>query len=146
MKLRNLATLALMCLLVAGVASAQTTPAPGTSASLTWQPLSATNIPYAFRIYDIALSSTQTACPAFSKTTWKLAQDSLSSTTLTWKLSGVLTAGVTYCFAITSYNTNNGLLESGASNLLLLPDPTQGGGDPTTSIPPSPSGLNGTRQ
>jgi len=144
--MKRFALLCLLSVLAAIAMPAQTTPAPGTSASLAWQPLSATNIPYGFRIYAIALSSTQTACPAFSKTTWKLQQDSLSSTTLAWKLSGVLTAGVTYCFAITSYNTNNGLLESGASNLLLLPDPTQGGGDPTTSIPPSPLGLQGTRQ
>jgi len=142
--MRKSILLSIVLALATLVMPAQTTPAPGTSASLAWQPLSTTNIPYAFRIYDVALSSTQTACPAFSKTTWKLAQDSLSSTTLAWKLSGVLTAGVTYCFAITSYNTNNGLLESGASNILVLPDPTTGG-DPTTSTPPAPGGLTGKR-
>jgi len=132
----------LLLLMVAAIARAQT-PAPGTSEVLTWTEPT-TTIPHGFKIYSIALSSTQTSCPTFSTSTWKLAQDAISSSTTTFTLSGVLTAGVTYCFAVTAYNNMGTGGESGPSNLIMQPDPSAGGGN--TGTPPAPGQLIGTRK
>jgi len=135
--------LAVVLLAVASLAvQAQATQ----TASLKWTEPT-TTIPVGFRVYQIALTSTQASCPVFSQTTWKLAQDSIPATQPNWVVPNLLT-GTTYCFAVTAYNTfgtgTGGGGESGPSNLLMLPDPTSGGG--TAGTPPSPTTLNGTRQ
>jgi len=118
-------------------------PAQATqTASLKWT-MPSTTVPYAFRVYDIALASGQTTCPTFSTTTWKVALDSIGSSTPNASIPN-LTAGVTYCFAVTAYNNMGSGGESGPSNLLVLPDPTSGGGN--TGTPPSPNTLTGSRQ
>lgn len=133
---RFAAFLCLLCGLV-NVAPAQATQ----TASLSWSEPS-TTLGYGFRVYQIALASTQSACPVFSTTTWARVQDSIPSSATAWSVPG-LAAGTTYCYAVTAYNTTDGS-ESAPSNLLLLADPTSGGGN--TGKPPSPTGLSGTRK
>jgi len=139
MKLRNLAIRALLCLLVVGLTQAQTTPPPGTQAVLNWTE-GATSIAYGFNLYRT--STTATACPAFSKTAYTLLVPGIGKATPTWT-DKTLVAGTTYCYAVTAYDTSGQGGESGPSNLLLLPDPTQGGS--TIGTPPSPAGLTGKR-